>query len=346
MSVNGILLSILIMFIFPFGLGFAFKKESESVASAFFWGTLIEWAGMFPVSLYFIYKDYKFSGLTSCCIGLLFAMLVCSGIYYFVSRKNAAQCEKSYGKIPWTKAEIVYCVFFLCLVAFQLYKTLFFDYADGDDSYYVAMAQIIETSDSLYRVGVYEGGLSQVAYRYAIAPFPVWIAFIARITGLNAAVVAHVAVAGILLLVTYVIYFEISKILFENSREKQFMFLSLFAVFAMFSNVSTSTAETFLLTRARQGKEALGNIVIPATILLFLEIIRQGRVRTRDYLLMFAVSLAAGFCSFLGNLLVPLMMLFLFVVSFIKKYSWADRFKIATAVIPNMLVALLYLKLT
>ena len=102
------------------------------------------------------------------------------------------------------RSEIIFLGLFLGLVLFQLYKTVFYAYADGDDAYYVAVARAAQVSDRLYRSDPYTGMPFMQAKRYFLAPFPLWIAIISRITGLNAAAAAHVAVPLMLIPVSYI----------------------------------------------------------------------------------------------------------------------------------------------
>ena len=82
---------------------------------------------------------------------------------------------------------------------------VFLRYADGDDAYYVAVSTITESSNTMYKVQPYSMGNTLLDTRHSLAPFPIWIAFLARISGCHPSFVAHIAVSFTLIFMTYVI---------------------------------------------------------------------------------------------------------------------------------------------
>ena len=230
----------------------------------------------------------------------------------------------------------------------MLYKTIFYAYADGDDSFYVATARTAEISDTMYLLDAYVGvPLSEPNYRYGFAPFPIWIATLARVGRIDATTLSFSILSPMLILVTYFLFNEISKLLFgAQNREKRYMFLILAAVFEMFSNVSTSTAGTFMLTRARQGKEALACIVLPfAFYELFRLLKADGNVKLRDFLILFATASAASLTSLLGNVLVPLMFMAAGIWMIVKRKNIKNILLLAMSVAVNVCTVLLYMKI-
>ena len=112
------------------------------------------------------------------------------------------------------------------------------------------------------------------------------------------------------------------------------------------ANVSTSTAGTFMLTRARQGKEALACIILP---LLFYELFyilkAEGQVKITDFLILISTSSAAALSSFLGNVLVPLMLFGAGIWMLVKRKGFKNIFLLAAATVINLLAILVYFKI-
>ncbi len=243
------------------------------------------------------------------------------------------------------KAEMIYLSIFLALVLFQLYKAVFFAYADGDDAYYVAVSELMGNGEnSLYIKNPYTGGPTSLQLRYAMAPFPLWVGYFARIFGIKATVVSHVCMPIILIPVTYIIYNMIGEKLFEANKEKKYIFLCLLAVFILFAHYSYNSAEVFLLTRTRQGKAALANIVIPLMFCFFQNLASKDefKVNISDYIKIELVAIATMLTSVFGNILVLIMLFGLFIYSFIRRAKWKDRILVATMAIPSLVVVGVY----
>lgn len=343
MSLISLIELIVMIIILPAMIGGLFRVKKDSFLLLLVYGYLVEWASLFVVSVPLIIKGQKLDMLVTIMV-VVMAVEAAAGVLIALFRRKK---DKSVERKTLSKSGIVYLGIFLALVLFQLYKTVFYAYGDGDDSFYVSTAQIASASNSMYAVDPYIGIAIPINYRYALAPFPMWIAMLSRISGVNVSILAHTILPVILITLTYIIFSSIGKQLFDGNKEKQYMFLCLVAVFEMFSNVSTSTTGTFLLTRARQGKEALANIVVPFVFLYLLKLMKEDRSLTlKDEITLICAGLTASLTSVFGNMLFPLMMLAFLVYSIIKKKGFKTLFLIVVSVIPNILVVLLYLKLS
>ncbi len=143
--------------------------------------------------------------------------------------------------------------------------------------------------------------------RHALAVFPMWIAFVAKKSHIHATILSHTVLPFLLLPLTYLVYYEIGRLLFDGRKNGQDkgrikraarrvdsaasenrselrsgenlpLFMILMAVFQIFGNVSIYTNETFFLTRTWQGKAVAGSLVIPALLWMFL-LLSDGRER-------------------------------------------------------------------
>ena len=94
---------------------------------------------------------------------------------------------------------------------------------DGDDAYYVVQSVITDETDTLYRILPYTGFSTSLDMRHAMAVFPIWIAYLARMTGIHATIVSHSILPLVLIPLTYLIYYEIGKVLFKEKEDLELL---------------------------------------------------------------------------------------------------------------------------
>lgn len=240
-------------------------------------------------------------------------------------------------------------VIFLLLVAFQMFQAMRLSSFDGDDAYFVAQSLITQQSNTMYLILPYTGGTTSIDLRHALAVFPMWIAYIARMTNIHATIVSHTVLPLILIPLTYLIYFEIGRKLFAARKRLLPPFMILLSIFQIFGNVSIYTNETFFLTRTWQGKSLTANFVFPAIIWILLWISKEKKkgfgAEKELWILLALVNMTAGICSsmavFLGGMLVAIVAFWMAVLE--KRFS--ILVKAGLACIPNAAYMLLYLLL-
>lgn len=350
MVVCGVLILLISLLIVPVLIGTVMPSEDRSLLKTFVIGYLIEWCLFYPVAVSLILTERKFSLLSEIYTGLLGVMVLLGILLWMYRKKHGISRARNERKLL-KRNEIVYLGVFVALLLFQLYKTLFYAYADGDDAFYVATAQNAVTSDTMYILDPYTGisnSIDDLNFRYALAPFPMWLAYLSKISGINVAIVAHLFVPVALVCITYAIYSFIAKMLFKNSREKQLLFMDMVAVLVLFSNVSTSTAETFLLTRARQGKEVLANIVLPMLFLLLMEIYSElkendTKIKNTKIVLGMVNSTCAALMSVFGGVLFIIALLAFGLIILFEKKKIRVLADVAIMAIPAMISVLIYM---
>ena len=325
------------------GLIYKNARKDASFAMSSVWGLLTMWGLFWPCAVFCIVKKLTLTTVMELYLPVLGAWCVFSVVIYIFTMRKKEKSNETFQK--FTRAEVIYLGLFLGIVLYQLFKSVFFSYADGDDSYYVAMAQSARTQGSLYAQDAYTGASVELATRYAFSPFPIFISLLSQLSGINAVTVAHICMPVILIPITYVIFNNVATSLFGDNRAKRYMFLTLSAVFVMFGGYSFNTAEMFMLSRARQGKEALASIVIPALFALLLSIIKEEekKITWKNYIAIIFLSISAALCSMFGNVLVLLMLFAYFVYLFFVKASWMERIKSASLAVPCLAIVGLYL---
>lgn len=166
----------------------------------------------------------------------------------------------------------LYWLIAAALLLFQMYMAFSRAFFDGDDAYYVAQSVIAEQTDVLYRILPYTGLSTLLDWRHALAALPIWEAWLARISGIHPAIIAHTVLPLVILPVTYMVYFRIGMRLFHCDSRKTAMFLILVNLLQIFGNTSIYSSSTFFLMRTWQGKSILCNLVFLTTIWILLRL--------------------------------------------------------------------------
>ena len=200
-----------------------------------------------------------------------------------------------------SRAEQLEWLVVVLLIVFQLFMAFTRAPFDGDDAYYVVQSVMADETNTLYRILPYTGLSTSLDYRHAMAVFPIWIAYIARVTGIHAAIVSHTILPLVLIPITYWIYLEVGKKLFAEKKEQLPAYMLLVCALQIFGNTSIYTGSTFLLMRTWQGKSMLANVIIPAIFMLLLWIFEgepgKRTARRGLWILLFMVNIVAAMMS-------------------------------------------------
>jgi len=235
---------------------------------------------------------------------------------------------------------------FLLLLLFQCYQSYALAYADGDDSFYISISTAANLGGSMYLLDPYTGVPTTFDARHGLAPFPIWVSFVAEQMGVNTAVAAHTWIPLVLIPLTYVIYGLIGKALLKEHPRYVPVFLNFIALLQIFGNYSIYPASTFLLTRMRQGKTALGNIILPFALYLLLQIAEEvkenKRASVNSMWMLFATSFAACLCSTMSGFLLMLLVGVAVGLFCIYYKSWKIVVQYVLGCSPCVLYAFLY----
>lgn len=267
-----------------------------------------------------------------------------------------------------TWPERIEWLLFAALIGFQLYKAVAYASFDGDDAYYVVESLLAQQADVMYRILPYTGRPTDLDVRHVLAVFPMWVAFVSVKSGIHATIVSHVVMPVVLIPLTYLIYFEIGRILFPVStveeqkedgkkeegkkkglsgqRENLPIFMILMCLFQIFGNVSIYTNETFFLTRTWQGKAVTGSLVIPAFLWLFLWIYdgvkKEKKTDAGLWLLLVCVNMTAGICSSIAVFIVSILIAVTAFCLMLVEKDFKVLLKIGATCIPNVIYMGIY----
>lgn len=346
------------LFIIPFCVGllpaYLLPEKDRTPGAVFIYGyfvmfALFELVGI-PIVIFVTYHSfsllsYLFTAL-SLALGLAGAALT-----WFGGKKGykLALWKREESRQMALEEKICFLIFFL-LLAFQMYMLFTRASFDGDDAYYGVQGVIAQQLDSLYRINPYTGRSAPLDVRHALALIPVYEAFIGRMSGIHATIIAHSAVPPVFLALTYLVYFQIGKKLLHNKKDMLPMFMIVLALLQMFGNVSIYTNETFLLTRTWQGKSLTGNFILPGVFLIFLCLFenngeggKKASKGTGYWILLACVNLAAGVSSSLAVLLSALLVAGLAVLFAVYKRKFSILVKAGLTCIPSAVYVLTYL---
>lgn len=322
-------------------------KEAWSLGGLWFKGQFLLWAVFQVMTVPFIIAERNIRELQPLYVrgGLILGLF---GLVCIVFRMWTTVHKGTGSAMPlWTKEHKVMAIIFALLWLVQMFMMVFAAVNDGDDAYYMAVAETADYSGVMYVANVYAFGATELNYRYILAPFPIWIAFLARISGVHTLTIGHIVLGIVLVTMSYVLYAHMGKVLFGEDRRKRLQMLILVAILFIWGNTSSHTAESFLLLRSRQGKALVAGIVFPAMIYLLLKLGRalekKERITCRDYLLGMAIILTGCLGSTLGGALVILLWgsALLFLTIGYRKWSLLP-FGIFSAM-PGLVYTMLYL---
>lgn len=344
----GYVILFLCLAILPFCVGglFCTKHNKISIGGQWLYGQFLLWAVFQIVTVYYIINQANLVSVINANLAAS-AILALLGLTVMATLWKGAQKPFFGNQSSWIKDHKLLIGLFVVLWLAQMLAIIFLAVNDGDDAYYMAISNVAESSENLYTANVYAFGNTELNYRYALAPFPIWIAFLARISGVHTLIIGHIILGITLVTMSYVVYAQIAKELFADTYCKRIQMLILVAVLTIWGNSSSHTAESFLLLRSRQGKALVAGLVFPAIIYLLIKIgralERHVKISFRDFLLALAVILTGCLGSTLGGVLVILLWgsgLFFLAIGYKK---WMLLPAGALSIVPGLVFAVIYM---
>lgn len=252
---------------------------------------------------------------------------------------------------------VAYWCIFCGILAFQLYMAVTRASFDGDDAYYVAQSVMADQNGSMYEVDPYTGAATRFDARHATATVTMWIAVLARMTGIHATILSHTVLPLVILPLAYLVSLQIGKVLCRDKRMLP-VFMIFMAVLQMFGYVSMYTKETFLMTRTWQGKAMAGNLVLPAILWILLYFAQTIPVKKRGdmledreavpvqwgyWVLLLCINTFAAMCSSLAAFLAALMIAVFGLVLSVQKRNLKLLFQLALSCVPCVIFMGLYI---
>ena len=266
-----------------------------------------------------------------------------------------------------SKETIVYWIIFFVIMAFQMVMAVAMSSFDGDDAYYVVESLLAQQADVMNTILPYTGISTSLDLRHALAVITMWIAFIAKESGIHATVFSHTILPLFIIPFVYLIYVEIGRILLRTRQNIIPVFMNIISFLMMFGNISIYTPATFFLMRTWQGKALVANLVFPMIFWMFfwmledVKFIKEGgsfnsssrrysnmsakRFYAAPWIMLVLINMLSGVCSSLGvifgsGLIALLTIILLFISRKPTVILWAF-----CCILPNILYLAIYYSL-
>ena len=148
----------------------------------FLWisGQMLLWAGFQVICVPVILLEGRMWMVTVAYCGYILVLLAAATVRYFRQSRTLRAVREAKPE----KAEIILWVLAGVLLLVQLVLAVLMVYGDGDDAYYVAISAAAEESGRMYQKIPYTGMHTELDVRHGLAPFPIWIAWLAQMTGI------------------------------------------------------------------------------------------------------------------------------------------------------------------
>ena len=341
----------LLLVLAPFGTGLIINrfmdKENRSIGMTYISGFLMLLAAFQLAVVPIVFLDPRGFDVVEKVFSVIVTVFTGFGIAQAlhlwraeggIFQENNKRNKKKTAKVQWGMV--------ILLIGFQVVMAITHASFDGDDAYYVVQSVIADETESLYRILPYTGRSTDLDMRHAMAVFPLWIAYIARMTGIHAAIMSHTVLPVFLIPLTYLIYYEIGKKLFKEKEEHLLSYMIFVCMLHIFGNVSIYNNATFLLMRTWQGKSMLANVVIPGIFMVLLWLFdgepeKRGK-RSGMWLLLLLLNIVAAMMSTASVFLNTLLIVIMAIVLSIQEKNIKILFQMAGCCIPCAIYGLLY----
>ncbi len=278
------------------------------------------------------------------------SMLICARVSDGASEYTDHAKNKTF-RIDETK---IYWIIFFVLLIFQLVMSVVMASFDGDDAYYVVESLLAQQADVMNTILPYTGNSTSLDIRHALAVITMWIAFIAKVSGVHATILSHCVIPLLFIPLVYLVYTEIAKTVLKKNREMVPVFMIIISFLMMFGNVSQYTPATFFLMRTWQGKAMVGNIVFPMIFWVFLEMYESIKSKSEvlqkksllsgicPWIILALINMLSGMCSAMGVIFGSgiIALLTLFLLFFSK--NWKVLLGAFLCVVPNLIYLAIY----
>lgn len=351
MLVIQIIILSIILLVVPTLVGSLFmdsKSTDRGLICCWISGQMLLWAVFMLISVPLILKQRSFLEVRNL-YSTSIVVLTLGAVFVSLMRRKRKKGESAN---MWLdnkpdKRQVFLWVVFGVLLLLQLVLTIVLAYEEGDDAFYVAISTATAASNRMYQTLAYSGLATGLDARHGLAPFPVWIAYLAKLSGVVPVTVAQIVVPLVIILMTYAIYYLVAKRLFAENKKNVPLFLIFVEVMFLFGGYSVYSAENFLLVRATQGKAVIANVILP--FLIYLMFCLADRMQKKEsyglgsWMLLGMTMLAGCLCSTLSILLTCMLIGVVGICMAVCYRRWTILVPLAlNCVIPGLLAVLYF----
>lgn len=321
---------LLLFVLIPVFSGMLFYKSGHKIIISYIYGWMLMLAVFEMLAVPAVFLRESFQRLTMLWMAVI-AVLGIFGLY----RNRTVFSELRKIKIKWKPEKVLF--WGLCFV--QILLVVVLCHSDADDNYFIGIANTSLSTDTLFCFDAYTGQpAAAFPLRYVFSPFPVFWGSISKLTGIHPAILAHTVFPVILILLAYLIIYELGFRIFRDSQ-KSLMFCNIMAFMNFFGNYSIYTTSTFLLFRIWQGKAMVANIILPLLVFWFLNEEERGM---KEFLVLLVIVVAGCGVSSMGIVL-QLLLLFAYGVVYVFRKRWKWALQVFLASLPCFALSLAYI---
>lgn len=348
-----VLILVLIFTIVPFAVGlipaYFIAKPRRTIAVIYLGGFLLSLAIFQIIAVpVVITSAWGFEIIVPLYSAIMIAASV-AGIVLFVikKKKEGTIIAEVSVKRNLTIEELVEWLMFAGILIFQLVMFVRMSSFDGDDAFYVVESLLTQQTGTLYRIRPYTGLSTDIDLRHSLATFPIWLAYISKVSNVHSTILCHSISGFFLIPLTYGVYMEIGRNVLKKERKKLPIFMIFVGIMQVFGNVSIYTNATFFLTRTWQGKSVLANVCIPAIIWLLLSIFDTD-YSDKDsalglWMILFVVNIVAAMSSTASVFLMAMLIGIAGLTLSIREKNLQILLKLMITCIPLVVYGTMYL---
>lgn len=326
----------------PFVLGLLFTEKIEGKRDSFFLAVLCGYTLMFALfELICVPAIFLKNSFTVLC--LIYGGLV--GVLFLWSLVNNRKRIFTASILHVKQIKTVPLIMWLALILIGIQAGAYVVgmATDLDDSLYVATATTTMESNQLFVVDCYTGRiLRSLPERYVLSPFPIFLAFLSKVTGFHPTIMAHTIQPVFFLSLSYGVYYLLGEKLFKGDKKSTGLFLCFVSIITMFSYYSVYTQGTFALIRIWQGKALLAAMLLPFLFYFAWNVLEQNLGKA-GYLQILCLMTACCLVSSMGIMLAPVMLGILTLLLGVFQRQWKKTLCLMGCCIPCVVCAGLYL---
>ncbi len=336
-----------LVFALPVWVGNCFAgvdKPHKNIVFLWISGQMLLWAGFQVICVPVILTEGRLEKVVLWYGVYIIGLSAVSAVLWFRNRKGpkAVRTEKP------DRATVILWTVFGVLLLIQLVLAVVMVYSDGDDAYYVAISTAAQESGKMYQKLPYTGMSTDLDVRHGLAPFPIWIAWLSQMTGIATVAVAKTLLPVALISMTYGVFYLIGSRGLAQGKNLP-LFLICTEVLILFGDYSFYTVENFMIARSRQGKAALGSILIPMIFFLLLILFRRlqenQKITVEFWILLTAVMTSCCLASTMGAMLACMLIGVAGICGAATYRKWKILLPVAVCCVPCIVYAGLYLVL-
>lgn len=258
-----------------------------------------------------------------------------------VIRKKGKSIRLSYWTSKFTrlsKADVFALVVMFGMIGWLLYKIISLQHTDADDSRFVVNAVDIVRTNRMFLTDLITGQHISTwigeLIKDVTAPWAVYIAYYAKMTGISAVIIAHSVLPISLILCAMSVFWLISGEVFKNNTTDRSIFMCFVVLLNVYGSFSVYSVEVFMLTRIWQGKAVVASVAVPAMYLLCMWIYENDG-KWSYYILVLMLNLSMCLMSGMGLIIGAVMLCGLGIVYGIAKRNIWMTARLWGLCIPN-----------